>query len=157
VTTGFKGNCNSPVRIVSFDQIRTPGEHRIAIRRTTLFRVDRQLLINTKRNHAVLFRPAKHRLTALTDFPPTIPTHTLLPGDVFGLLDNAFGLLIDKLLEVLDLQPPAGEQAFHDSGSAERQIALEEHPVKAGDNPPRYVVKLSDEVFHGVSSNENWR
>ena len=107
---------------------------------SALFRVDRQLLINTKRNHAVLFRPAKHRLTALTDFPPTIPTHTLLPGDVFGLLDNAFGLLIDKLLEVLDLQPPPGEQSFHAPGPAERQSALEEHAIKAGNNPRDPIV-----------------
>ena len=40
------------------------------------FHVYRQLFINTKRSHAVLVWPAKHRLPALTDFPPTIRPHT---------------------------------------------------------------------------------
>jgi hypothetical protein len=74
---------------------------------------------------------------------PTIAVDELpivLPGDVFGLLDNAFGLLINKLLEVLDLQPPPGEQSFHAPGPAERQSALEEHAIKAGNNPRDPIV-----------------
>jgi len=57
-------------------------------------------------------------------------------------------LLLHELAEVFDEQPLPTEQSFHGIRPANRQIALEQHSIKTGDDSRDTVVILFDKRIH---------
>lgn len=76
---------------------------------------------------------------------PLVPT-----GNRFGMCLDGLGMFHHELLEVLDQHPLPCEQGFHRPRPAEREMALERHPVKTGNDTGDIFVEPIEELFHGV-------
>ena len=60
------------------------------------------------------------------------------------------GLLLGNLRELFDENVLPAEEPFHAEGIAEGQIALDDHPIKTGQNSRDFILVLCYKRVHGV-------
>src|SRR5712692_620864 len=68
-----------------------------------------------------------------------------------GVLNEAGGLFLGNLREVLDEDAVVVEEAFHAEGIAEGQIALDDQAIEAGENSGDFISVFLYKGLHGVS------
>ena len=68
--------------------------------------------------------------------------------EFLGMVLQPLGLLLYELAEVLDEQSLPTEQSFHGIRPANREIALEQHSIKTGDDSRDAIVILFHKRIH---------
>ena len=72
------------------------------------------------------------------------------PSELLRVFLHALGGLLDESLEILDEKPLLAHKMFHGLPPTDRQVSLEEDPVKTGYGCENLGGVLSQESFHGA-------